>query len=101
MVEKSLLFSGNPRWLVAGRMNCKISQRKLGVVGPPPAPSTMLSGSPTLHQVACGASRGHLVQGRQEASATSLLVNSKSKEHLFGFEAQPSVRCNERGEETE
>lgn len=66
----------------------------------------MQPGSPTLHQLAHGVLLRSfhpgpcLLAGLQEAPATSLMVNKKTDEHLFGAQAQISVRCSERGEET-
>lgn len=104
MVEKSLVLPGNPRWPDGLR---DISEEAEGG-GSPPSPRTMQAGSPTLYQLAHGIPRGHLVQASascrglclQEASASSLMVHSKSQEHLSGAQAQPSLRHNESGEET-
>ena len=75
-----------------------------GALLPTPTPNTIQPASPTLHHLVHRAPlrSSHpgpcLLEGLQEASATSLIVNSKSDEHLFGAQAQTSVRCSERGE---
>lgn len=67
----------------------------------------MQPGSPTLHHWLAHRAPPRsfhpgscLLAGLQEASATSLMVNKKSDEHLFGAQAQTSMRCSEKGEET-
>lgn len=80
-------------------MDYGISQRKLKA-GALPLPLAQCSQALPRHSSWSLGPQGSshpgpcLLKGLQEASATSLLVNSKSEE-LFGAKAQTSVRCNE------